>query len=413
MTGFDSVDLLLPPQARLFHIGPPKTASTALQAAAAARRDTLLTHGVRYPGSTQSHRAAIAGFLGRPIGWVGAPGKDSIAPDRAAWTKLLSEIEADRSRRIWFGHEYAAGANDQQAAELVEDIGPRIHVVVTLRDYGSMLPSIWQEYNKAGNTGTFDAWVKRVLTYPRTQETIDRIHVRHDQGALVRRWADLVGPDNLTVIVLDPADHTRVYRAFEAMLGLPAGLLQAGDHPGMTNRSLSVPEIELFRHLNGVSRAAGVKWPDYQRYIAEGAALRMLQQRSPHEGEQKLLLPTWAGEPVLQEEERHVREIAESGVRVVGALEGLAKPPRVRESDDEQHSTTTTVPLDAAVEALAGLLSAATNRGWNFQAADDTRPTAEALVGDTTAAKLALELAKRARRRMRKYVAPARALIRR
>ena len=199
-------DLLLPPRARLFHIGPPKTASTTLQAAAADHREQLLAHGVRYPGPRRSHRHEIAAFVGRPIGWVGAPGSNP-APAMAKWDALMAEIGADHERRILMGHEYAAGADDAMAARFVEAIGERIHVVITLRDYASMLPSIWQEYNKAGNTGVFDQWLQRVLARPRPQEVVDRVHVRHDQGMLVRRWAAAAGPENVTVVVLDPADH--------------------------------------------------------------------------------------------------------------------------------------------------------------------------------------------------------------
>jgi hypothetical protein len=352
-------DLLLPPRARLFHVGPPKTASTALQNTAAAHRAELLDHGVRYPGRGKSQRAAVAAFIGRRIGYGGAahePG--SIAPDLAAWDGLLAELDGDAERRSWFGHEYAAGADDATAVRFVEALGPRTHVVITLRDYGAMLPSIWQEYNKAGNTGVFDDWLRRVLATPRPDDLAATFHRRHDHGALVRRWAAAAGAQNVTVVVLDPADHGLVFAAFEAMLGLPAGLL-AGGKGSYANRSMSVPELELLRRLNDVVRDAGVEWRDYQRLVVRGAARRMLSGRRPAAGEQRLALPAWAVEPVLAEASRHVEEIRGSGVRVVGDLDALARRPRVRGEDEPAHQDVATVPLEAAVEALAGLLAAA------------------------------------------------------
>lgn len=393
--------LLLPPRARLFHIGPPKTASTTLQAAAADHREDLLAHGVRYPGPRRSHRHEIAAFVGRPIGWVGNP-NDAPPPSRAKWDALMAEVEADRERRILMGHEYAAGADDATAAAFIEAIGERAHVVITLRDYGSMLPSIWQEYNKAGNTGVFEDWLARVLQRPRPQDVIDRVHRRHDQGMLVRRWAAAAGPENVTVVVLDPDDHGFVFEVFERMLGLPVGLLESGGL-SRSNRSLSVPELELFRQTNRIIRDNDVAWRFYQRYVANGAALRMLQARKPGPDEQRLLLPAWALETVVDDQQRHVREITESGVRVVGDLQKLAREPRVRPAGDPSHAEVTSVPIEAAAQALAGMLSQAIDRSWDF---GETRPvgprTRREVIDSLSWRELVDELRDRARHRARR-----------
>lgn len=393
--------LLLPPRARLFHIGPPKTASTTLQAAAADHRSELLEHGVRYPGPRRSHRQEVAAFVGRPIGWVGGPGS-SPAPETAKWDALMAEVEADHERRILMGHEYAAGSDDAMARRFVDAIGERIHVVITLRDYASMLPSIWQEYNKAGNVGVFDQWLQRVLARPRPQEVVDRVHVRHDQGMLVRRWAQAAGAENVTVVVLDPADHGFVFEAFERMLGLPLGLLESGGL-SRSNRSLSVPELELFRQLNIVLREHDVDWPAYQSYVARAAALRMLQTRKPAPGEQKLALPAWALDTVVDDMQRHVREIADSGVRVVGDLDLLARAPRLRGEDEPAHTEVTDVPVDAAAQAIAGVISKATHRGWDFgEARPPHHPTRAEVLASLSARELAAELRRRVKRRVRR-----------
>lgn len=399
-------DLLLPPRARLFHIGPPKTGSTTLQAAAADHREELLAHGVRYPGPRRSHRHEVAAFVGRSIGWVGKPGA-SDASAMATWDALMAEIEADHERRILMGHEYAAGADDATAKRFVDAIGERIHVVITLRAYGSMLPSIWQEHNKAGNVGLFDDWLTGVLARPRPQDRIERVHIRHDQGWLVRRWAAAAGPENVTVVVLDPADHDLVFDVFETMLGLPSGLLSSGGL-SRSNRSLSVPELEMLRQLNKVLRANDLAWPDYQRLVASGAALRMLQTRTPAPDEQRLAIPEWAVERVMDDMERHVREIAASGVRIVGDLGLLALPPRVRGADEPAHDEVTSVPIQAAAQALAGAISRASGRSWSFA---EPRPRevpapAEALAA-VSVRELVAELRSRVGRKARRAVTRA------
>ncbi len=377
-------DLLLPERARLFHIGPPKTATTAVQTAAAERREALLAHGVRYPGRARSHRTAMAAFVGRPLGWVATSGGEAAAPPRRYWDELHDEIEADRTRRVLFGHEYAAGADDETARRFADAIGPRVHVVVTLRSYAAMLPSIWQEHNKAGNGEAFDDWLDRNLARPRTRRTIDRFHVRHDQGQLVRRWAAAVGAGNLTVVVVDPADRRLVLEAFERMLGLPDGFLGDADGGDRTNRSMSVPEIELLRRLNVLLREHEIPWHEYERLVVEGAAARLLRERTPAEDEPRLRLPGWAADRADEEAARHVAEVAASGVRVVGDLAALAAPAPRRSVSEQDHREAGQVPVDAAVAALGGLLSAALGRGSDFVPNGASRPLVQRRVCDVT-----------------------------
>lgn len=396
-----SDELLLPERARLFHIGPPKTASTAVQQRAAAHRAEMLDLGVRYPGKDTTQRAPIAAFIGRSIGWIGGASSGDNVPSMRSWDAMMQEIEADTTRRILFGHEYAAGAGAQMAARLVEAIGPRVHVVITLRDFGSMIPSVWQEYNKAGNVDTFGNWLDRVIAMPRTPAANQGFFLRHDHGALVRRWAAAAGAENVSVVVLDRHDHQFVYNAFERMLGLPLGLLDSGERSYVGNRGMSAPEIELVRRLNLIARDHDVQWPDYQRLIANGAALRMLEMRTPPADEERLELPEWAAEVISADANRYADEIAASGVRVIGDLESLRTPPRVGAKEPTAHENITMVPMDAAVEALAGLLSSATSRGWSF---GEPHTVASALqrMRELTARQLARELVSRARNRVRR-----------
>lgn len=394
----DRARLTLPEHTRLFHIGPPKTATTALQSAGAANRSELLKHGVLYPGRGLNHRGAVAAFLDRRIGW-GGPG--SSVPPKAAWKSLMAQIEREHSRRIWFGHEYAAGADEQMARRLAEAIGPDIHIAITLRSYAAMLPSIWQEYLKGGNTGTFDSWLRRVLTEPRIPAMIHKVHVRHDQGELVQRWAKIVGANNVTVIVLDKSQPELVFDAFEELLDLPTGLLRPDKTDGRSaNRSMSVPEIELLRRINITARGSGVRFDDYSRLVNQGVVARMLRERSPSSDEPGLRLPAWAAEKAGIQAERFAQQISASGVRVVGDLSILTRPVPTREQDAPKHQRVDQVPLAAAVEAVAGLLSQALGRGSSFEPAilaEETGSGEDMLARDLTTAELVGIIERRAR----------------
>lgn len=395
--------LLLPERTRLFHIGPPKTASTALQQRAAAHREELLAHGVRYPGRGLTQRTAVAAFLARPVGWTGAGG--NVAPSRRAWDRLMHEVGSDTSNRILFGHEYAAGADEATARAFVESIGPRAHVAVTLRDYGSMLPSIWQQYTKAGSVGTFDGWMRSVVERPRSERMSDGFFRRHDQGALVRRWAEVAGADHVTVIVLDRTDHEFVYSAFERLLGLPHGLLNSGAESIPANRGMSLPEIELMRRFNQIVQRRA-PWKEYERLVLAGGALRMLETRTPPADEPRLQLPDWALEVVDDDAARYVAEIEASGVRVVGDLDALRRPAAGRSDAAHDHTAVSSVPIDAAAQAMAGLLSAGMDQGWDFGSSPAGRSARATGAADIPARDLIRELGARAARRARSLLGP-------
>src|SRR5699024_9177957 len=123
-----------------------------LQNAAAASRPALLEHGVRYPGRRFNHRYPVMGFLGVRRAWPGARGS---GPSQRHWDRLMREVEDDRERRILISHEHAALAGDEMARRMVEILGPRTHVVVTLRGVQAVLGSTWQQYVKEGMSRGF------------------------------------------------------------------------------------------------------------------------------------------------------------------------------------------------------------------------------------------------------------------
>jgi hypothetical protein len=384
----------LPPRVRLLHIGPPKTGTTALQAAGSASRAALLEHGVRYPGKGFNHRAAIAAFLGRGL-WFQAStdGTPPPKPERKPWDDLLAEIEADERNRIWFGHEYAAGATAEQIAQLADLLGERLHVVLTLRGVTRILPSVWQQANKEGGRGTYDTWLQN---RPFDGEHLGMPHrLRHEQGELVQRWADVVGPERMTAVIPDPADHTFIYRAFEDLLDLPPGLLvNAPAPPDYSNRSLTLPEIELIRQYNIQFRELGISMPDYNLLMGKGAIQRLTGHRRPPEGEPRLTMPDWAADKADAVARRNADLVAASGIRLVGDPELLAVPAVRRKAEDPVHEAFTQVPVDLATTALLGATLAGSKVNAELAAAKQlAKERAEQLAAaKAKAGKLAAEI---------------------
>jgi hypothetical protein len=353
----------LPERTRLFHVGIPKSGTTSLQVAAAANREDLLRQGVVYPGTKVNQRGPVLAFMGRSWGW-GKGGATTPPPER--WDDLLAEIEANEERRVFFGHEFASEANKATACDFVEAIGQRCHVLITLRSFGALLPSAWQQFVKAGTTTGFDDWLRAVLADPPDRSVTRRFHRRNDQGGVVRRWVKAAGPERVTVVITDSRHPEMLTTSVEKLLDLRPGTL-AVDHDGFAaNRGLTTAEAELFLAFNRAIESYDVDWDDYERIVRFGAQRRLMEE-PPSAGE-RLLLPQWAAARAADRGAEFAEQIAASGVRVIGDLALLAEKPPARPDVEEPVED---VPVDLAAEALAGMLSAGTGRGPDFEEPHD------------------------------------------
>lgn len=324
----------LPSGTRALYIGPPKSGTTALQAAASAARDELYEHGVVYPGTGESHHREIYAFMGRrDRRGKSARGRVTRrdigrAPARSEWAALMDEIRAEPSRRVLISHESAARATRRMARRFVDELGAdRIHVIITLRQPADVLPSRWSELVKEGMTDTFDGWLRRL--YLGEGRRLARGTRRYlNQAGLVRRWAAAAGPDNVTVIIVDAQDKNFLSHVFEQLLGLPARTLSRAGSQN-SNRSMTVDEAEVVRRLNTrLARLRGTCWSRYIDAFRTSALNRALVYRTPAPEEARLRLPSWAIEFAARDGRRYGRRIRASGVRVIGDLAALhAQPP--------------------------------------------------------------------------------------
>lgn len=352
---------VLPERTRLLHIGLPKTGTTALQLAAGRARAQLLDHGVRYPGRADNHREAVSALMGRELGWHGRGG---YRPPIRLWNRLMAEVEREDQRRIWISHEFASESDDVTAQRFVNSIGPRLHVVITLRGFADLLGSSWQQYVKSGYRHSFDRWLRRILSDPPDPRTTPTFYRRNDQAAIVRRWAGLAGSENVTVVIGDKSHPSLLTDAFCDLLGLPRGMLVAPKTGLAANRGMSLAEAEVLRGFNQAIRGNGIDWRDYAAMIRNGAVARLLQSRVPTPEEGRMVLPRWAADRALAKATGYAEAIEASGVRIIGDLETLYAPVathrRRRRRPVEQ------VPTEVAVETLAGMMSASMGRGAAF-----------------------------------------------
>jgi hypothetical protein len=338
----------LPPGASLWHVGVHKTGTTTVQGALAAARPRLREHGVLYPGRTQAHHAAALGVLGRSWGWQG----DAVPHPVSHFTSLVDDVRRWQGRSV-VSSEHLCEADDAVVARIADAVGrERLHVVITVRPLGRLLPSSWQQYLKFGFRRRYDVWLENQFAAdPQPQRFTPSFWMRNAHGALVQRWVAALGPEHVDVVVLEGVSHDAVLRVFADLLGVPHEVL-VDVAPDDANRSMTAAECELLRRLNRIVRP-DLSWADYERVVRDGLVRRIVEERVPPAGEPRLHTPDWALDAAAERGARDVAMIEASGARVVGRLDLLAQrtasTPPVPPAPAE-------LPADLAAEALAVLV---------------------------------------------------------
>ncbi|HEY3524241.1 MAG TPA: hypothetical protein VGK63_11110, partial [Candidatus Limnocylindrales bacterium] len=313
------------PGARLLHIGPHKTGTTALQGALWLARDELLRQGVRHAGPTRNPSNQVRAVVGQSSAYSDSP------PPIGQWRSLVREITGAHERLVIVSSEFFAAAKPDAIRRIVHDLDPaRVHVVVTLRRLDRVIPSMWQQNVQAGRTTAFEPWLEGLFREPpgRPNPAFWLLH-RHDE--LIARWAAVVGADGVTAVVVDEDDRDRLLRTFERLVGIPEGTLALDED--LANRSLTMQEAEAVRAFNRAFEAEELPRALHARIMRFGAA-QVMKRRPPTPDEDAVEMPAWAIDRARAVQREIVANVASSGVRVVGDLGRLtADPPPLRRSE--------------------------------------------------------------------------------
>jgi hypothetical protein len=158
----------------------------------------------------------------------------------------------------------------------------------------------------------------------------------------------VVGPERITVIALDDADRSMALRVFERLVGLTQETLVTTTD--VTNRSMTLPEIEVVRAFNIAFKAQGLSRGLLSRVMHFGAG-QYMKSRVPGPDEARVVMPAWAIDRATEIATTMVDAISTSGVRVVGELQRLAERP----PDTKERSAGETVSVPPAVAASAAM----------------------------------------------------------
>ena len=339
----------LPKGSRLLHIGPPKTGTTSLQSALAHSRDALLEHGVYYAGDQWTAPNAALGLSphvrNRPMG---------------GWNTLVTRIASCDADRVVISSEVFAHADGDAADGILDAFGrDRTHVVITMRPLADMLSSSWWQYVQAGAVMPYEEWLQKVLREdPEGRTTTPSFWRRSWIDVIAQRWAERVGPENVTLIALGGQPRDFLNRTFEELLGLPAGLLDSDG--AKSNSTLPFPVLELTREFNRVAKTEG-RSKDRAVHLNRMTALNVVK-RQPDvlSNDTRIETPAWAADVASDIAAQMNDRIRTLGINVVGDLDELARPSRPAPA--EVPPAPTLIPIQDAAVVMYRMMVAAERR---------------------------------------------------
>jgi hypothetical protein len=319
-----------PPRLTL-HIGTPKSGTTYLQAILAAGRDELESRGILYPGRRYlpqegfNQQPAIYALGRRHIGWLSEEARENAEH----WLPRLSSEVAGHSGRVLLSAESLAFFVHDEIEELLRTLHvtpEQVHVVITGRDLGRILPSIWQQNVKNGAVQEMEAYLDSVRDL-RERPNIP-MWTAFGLPGLVERWAEVVGMERVTLVTAPHGRGTALWERYATACDIPTDLPErtgTGTRKD-DNTSLTRGQAELLRAINAQMKAA--EWEHARAQKVRGRLLNTWMSADLARGT-RIVLPPHLRPDVEKWCVEDIARLRDTGVRVVGDLADLdLAPPR-------------------------------------------------------------------------------------
>jgi hypothetical protein len=320
----------------VLHVGLMKSGTSYLQSRLVSAPESLAAAGVLFPGRAWRDQVnAVSDALGRR--------QRAHGQFDGTWDRMVGDIAAHPGTAV-ISMEFLGSAPADKIRHVVETLRPaRVEAVVTVRDLGRTIPSMWQETLKNGRAWPWREYVDGVRTRTGPGETFWN---EQDAVAVVTKWADVVGHDATSVVTLPrtSGDPELLWQRFCTASGVP---VDAAPPPTSGNESLGAASAAILGRLNPA--LADLAWPDYSRHVKFGLAKTILAGHRLEEEPIGFRVTRWVRR--LADEQR--RGLAATGVRVVGDLADL-EPVAARGGAPDR--VPVEAQLDAAVHAIEELL---------------------------------------------------------
>lgn len=340
------------------HVGVAKTGTSYLQRILSTNRAGLRSAGTLYPGqSSHAHFQAALDLRG------GKFQGHTYTKAVGRWRALAAEVDRFGGTAV-ISHEMLArisgAARDRAVGGFDTD---DVRVVITARDLGRQIPAVWQENVKNRTEETYEFFCSAVFGQlaafdaEQAARRAAKFWRAQDVVGVAARWAELVGPEAITVVTVPPAGAEReeLWARFARACNLPA--IDYDVSLERENQSMGSAESEVLRRMNG-KFPTGLSWPRYEALVKREFARTVLAAHRSHGG---LGVPAAWWEATRQAADRQIAGLAAAGYRVIGELGELRpqlRDPAPRSPDD----FTETELLDVTLELMSRVASTEPHR---------------------------------------------------
>jgi hypothetical protein len=336
------------PRRVYIHVGLQKTGTTYLQQTLWNSRERLRQDGVLVPGkSHQFQRFAFWDLFGRRLRGVDQPRVPG------SWQALVEETRQWDGRQVLLSDEFLANARPAHARRMVKAFEPaEVHVVVTVRDLGRVLGSMWQQELSKGRTWPLAEFVEAVRRPEEGPSTAGvAFWLRQDLRKVLGTWETVVPPERIHVVVVPrtAASTARLVELFATATDLDVDMLT----PAATaaNTSVGVVGTELLRRLN--EGLAGRL--DERRYLGMvdrvvKPALREGTTPTP------IRIPESHRDWVVERSEELIEVLRQGRYDVVGDIDDL-RPDTERDFGSDSAEVDDRALADAAITALTATVA--------------------------------------------------------
>jgi len=329
------------------HVGEPKTGTTFLQHVLFGNRDRLDARGVVLPGYTRRDHSRAS----RDLRGAGRPDEDPADPWVGEWDVLTGQALCAREKAV-ISDEVLAACTAEEAGKAIRSLqSAEPHVIITARDFASLLAAEWQERIKVRGTEPWEAWLKEVVDLGSADVRrfpFSRFWNMHDTLAIVDMWAQHIPPDHVHVITVPWGQSEELWVRFASVLGIdPGGFDLSG---ARSNQSLGTLEVEFLRRMNEQLPPGVPDW-FYTRNIKRILAHGILSERP---GQKRLVLPPDVEDWAIGQSETLVAGLRDSKYHIVGDLSDLVSKPAATPYVDPASQSTAAL-LETAVHAAASM----------------------------------------------------------
>jgi hypothetical protein len=332
------------------HIGLPKTGTSYLQQCLRHNRDDLAAIGWHLPGAgSRDQRHAVWDLLGRRIQ---GSAQGHVA---GAWQRLVDEIATSPAEHCIVSEEFLVHARPAQVRRIARAISPReLHVVVTVRDLGRVMSSMWQQNTAKARTVRWSEFVSAVRDPEHGPATSGvAFWLRYDLARVLDTWETAVPPERIHIVTVPPtgAEPDLLWTRFCSATGMDASALRAVDstvHP-----AVDAVQAETLRRLN--SRLGGRLSEQDYLFMVSSVLRPSLRGSPPGSG---IAFPPEHREWLVQRCEDVVRVVQAKAYHLLGDVDDLRSKADVLEGENPDD-----VAEGAVAETAMTLLAAAVEYG--------------------------------------------------